>query len=297
MPLFIDGHGMNGLSKEQLNKIINNSADRYGISNVDLLYNEKDNKVFFVLEGPDKEAIKKHHKDAGLDCDFIIEVSSMKPESNVRTERLTAMGELSARVAHDLRNPLGVIKNAIELIEITLKESDDEKMKKRINMIKNAADRMSRQINDVLGFVRMRPLQLENYSLLEILDSAIKMPIPDNIIITKPEDDITILCDNRQLEVVFTNLLTNSIQSMEHGGEIKINASEREEGVTIEVEDSGPGIPQENIAKIFDPLFTTKSSGTGLGLVSCKNIVEQHGGIISVRNNPTVFTVKLPKKR
>ncbi len=83
---------------------------------------------------------------------------------------------------------------------------------------------------------------------------------------------------------------------MENSGEIKVRIKENENDVDIEIEDSGPGIPEDKIEQIFDPLFTTKSTGTGLGLVSCKNIIEQHKGTISVKNNPTIFEIILPKK-
>ena len=98
------------------------------------------------------------------------------------------------------------------------------------------------------------------------------------------------------MEVVFGNLITNALQAIEDNGKISIRASEDANRIKIEVEDSGPGIEEENFEKIFDPLFTTKSGGTGLGLVSCRNIVTQHGGTITVKNNPTTFTITLPKK-
>ena len=88
----------------------------------------------------------------------------------------------------------------------------------------------------------------------------------------------------------------NAVQAMEDSGEIKVRINENDEEVSLEIEDSGPGIPEDKIEQIFDPLFTTKASGTGLGLVSCKNIIEQHKGKIIVRNNPTIFEIKLPKK-
>ena len=222
-------------------------------------------------------------------------MTSKKKESAEKIERLRVMGELSARVAHDLRNPLGVIRNAIELIEIDSKNNLDEKMQKRITTIKNASDRMLRQINDVLDFVRTKPLELENNSISDILTSSLKVTIPKNIKFSKSNNDANLLCDGKQLEVVFSNLITNAVQSIENDGELNLRINELPNEVIVEIEDSGPGIPEENLSKIFEPLFTTKSTGTGLGLVSCKNIVEQHGGTISVRNNPTVFTVKLPK--
>jgi len=296
MPVFIDGHKMGELNALQLKKILTNSADKHGVTHKDILYNEKQNKLFCILEAPNKESIVNHHEDVGIDCDFIFEVISLRNESVNRAERLSTMGELSARVAHDLRNPLGIIKNAVELIEISSEELTDEKLKKRISMIKNAADRMLRQINNVLDFVRTRPLQLEKKSLSIILELSFKSSVPETIKITKPENDLSIICDSKQLETVFSNILINAVQAMGNSGEIKVRIKEKENDVNIEIEDSGPGIPEDKIEQIFDPLFTTKSSGTGLGLVSCKNIIEEHKGTISVKNNPTIFEIILPKK-
>jgi len=296
MPLFIDSHDMNDFSEKILKKIANMPIDKHGVKLLELLFTKKENKMFCVLEGPDKEAIEKHHKDTGLTCEFIFEVTQVKPESISRTERLREMGELSARVAHDLRNPLGVIKNAVELMEMTSKDSTDEKMKKRITIIKNAVDKMLHEITDVLDMVRTRPLERKKNSLLGILESSLKETVPDQIRVIKPENDIAVFCDSQQMEVAFTNLITNAVEAIKDNGEIKIRIKDNQTYAIVEIEDSGPGIPEENIQHIFDPLFTTKSSGTGLGLVSCKNIIEQHGGKIIVNNNPTTFVIKLPKK-
>ena len=296
MPIFIDGHKMGGLDASKLKKIVNNPPDKYGVTHKDILFNEKENKLFCILEAPNKESVVNHHHDVGIECDFIFEVSSFQTDAFQRVERLRAIGELSARVAHDLRNPLGIIKNAVELIEISSNDQMDEKLKKRINLIKKASERMSRQITDILDFTRTRELQLEKTSLKNILESSLKSIDTEPVKIIKPKNDVIINCDSKQLEVVFTNILTNAIQAIENSGAIKVRITENEEDVSIEFEDSGSGIPKDKIEQIFDPLFTTKSSGTGLGLVSCKNIVEQHKGTITVRNNPTIFEIKLPKK-
>ena len=295
MTIFIDGHGMSDSNEAKFKKIINNPANKYGITHKEILFNKNENKFFCIIEAPDRQSIEKYHEDAGIECDFIYETSSMKTEFQERIQRLSAIGESSARVAHDLRNPLGIIKNAVELIEMSSNNSTDEKMKKRIQMIKNATERMSRQITDVLDFVRTRPLQLEKNSLARILDSAIKSSVPNMVKVNKPQNDVTILCDGKQLEIVFSNILYNAVQVMENSGNIKVKFVDDKNHVKIYIEDSGPGISEENLEHIFDPLFTTKPGGTGLGLVSCKNIVEQHEGKITVTNNPTTFEITLPK--
>ncbi|MFB5631011.1 MAG: nickel-binding protein [Nitrosopumilaceae archaeon] len=296
MPIFIDGHKMAGINVSKLKKIMSSSPDKHGVTHKDILYNKKENKMFCILEAPNKKAILNHHNDFGIICDFIIEATSIQTETLQRVERLRAIGELSARVAHDLRNPLGVIKNAIELIEMSANDQMDEKLKKRIFMIKKASDKMSRQITDVLDFTRTRELQLEKTSLKNILESSLSSLTTQPEKISKPKNDILINCDGKQLEIVFANIITNAIQATNNSSEIKVRFSENKNEVCIEIEDSGPGIPEDKLDQIFDPLFTTKSSGTGLGLVSCKNIVEQHQGTISIRNNPTVFEIRIPKK-
>ena len=97
------------------------------------------------------------------------------------------------------------------------------------------------------------------------------------------------------MEAVFANLITNSIQAINEEGNITIQASSNDDDIIIKIVDSGPGMTESVISKIFDPLFTTKSHGTGLGLSICKTIVEQHGGKISVKSNPTTFTITIPK--
>ena len=94
---------------------------------------------------------------------------------------------------------------------------------------------------------------------------------------------------------MFINLIVNSIQELNQGGKITIEISEKDNMVILKFIDSGKGIPDKDISKVFEPLFTTKQKGTGLGLASCKNIVEQHQGEISVTNNPTTFTIILQK--
>ena len=99
-----------------------------------------------------------------------------------------------------------------------------------------------------------------------------------------------------QIQVVFSNLILNAIQAIDKDdGRILIRTFESEKDFVIEFEDSGSGIIPDNVSRIFDPLFTTKQTGTGLGLVICKTIIEQHGGIITVKTSPTIFTITLPK--
>ena len=111
------------------------------------------------------------------------------------------------------------------------------------------------------------------------------------------KSDLVVHGDLFQLGIACANIINNSIQSFEgKTGEISIKFLEDENYATIEISDSGPGIPEKVLPMIFEPLFTTKQKGTGLGLVSCKNIVKNHGGQVTVKNNPTTFSIQIPKK-
>ncbi len=213
-----------------------------------------------------------------------------------RAEHLAKIGELASNLTHNLRNPLGVISSTVKIIEVTSKDSLDEKTLSRLARIADSATNMSHQIEDVLNFVRKKPLDIEKVSLLTLLQSAINnIETTERVTIHLPDNEILLECDFSKLSVVFMNLITNSIQAIENTGDIHIRTTEDSGTVTIEIEDSGPGIPSELLPKIFDSLFTTKSTGIGLGLAYCKSTVEQHNGTLTAKNNPTTFTIKIPK--
>ncbi len=218
-----------------------------------------------------------------------------KTQKLVQAERLSAIGELASRLAHDLRNPLSVIKATVQLIKHTNKDLDDP-TKKRVDLIEGSIFRMTHQIDGVLDYVKATPLKKKPSSLNEIIMAAIQtLIVPPNVTINVPKAEITFLCDPQKVEIAIANMVLNSIQAIgDQKGVINIRTKKNQESVTIRIEDSGVGIPKSVIDKIFDPLFTTKEEGTGLGLASCKNIVEQHKGKISVSTDPTVFSVTLP---
>lgn len=213
-----------------------------------------------------------------------------------KAERLSAIGEMAARLAHDIRNPLAIIKNTVEIVKLKHSENVSTDLMNLFASIDNASSRIVFQLDEVLNFVRRSPLDCDLYSLYDIMESAIsKIVIPDQIRINKPTKDIYLFCDMEKIAAVFTNLIMNAIQAMNNQGDVIIKFDENADTVTFSVQDSGPGIPENLLDKIFEPLFTTKSRGTGLGLPAVKTIVQQHQGTITVSNNPTVFSVLLPK--
>ncbi len=222
-----------------------------------------------------------------------------KTQEVLKSERLSAIGELSGRLAHDLRNPLSVMKMSIELIKQTPEDSkiSNSNIMNRIGLIEKSVDRISHQVDDVLSYVRISPLNLTNASLHELVQGSLeKINIPKDVDVNFTNNDVKVDCDAIKLDAVFINLIVNSIQAMPTGGKIEMKISEKNDFAILQFIDSGEGITDENTSRIFEPLFTTKQKGTGLGLASCKNIIDQHNGKINVTNNPTTFTVTLCKR-
>lgn len=212
----------------------------------------------------------------------------------IEQEKFASIGNLSSRMAHDIRNPLTVIKTTLDILKTKNKNlsSDDlEKLKKLDEQIY----RISHQVDNVLDYIKGQPLILKTNSLKEILDSSIHdLPEHQGIEIESTVNNTKIYCDYEAMKVVFINLFYNAIQSLGTEGKIRVSSEIMDDKIMVKIEDSGSGIPAEKLDKIFEPLYTTKQEGTGLGLASCKSIIEQHHGIISVTNNPTTFTITLP---
>jgi len=239
--------------------------------------------------------VSKTEKDLELRKKYLEKQIELKTDALLKSQKMAIIGELTSRLAHDLRNPLSVIKTAHGI----MKEKPKMAVKQRLEYnarIDRSLLRIIHLVNDVLGFVRITDLELNETSTQSLIDSAIdSIDVPNQIEIIKPTDNFKINCDFRKLEAVFSNLITNSIQAIEEEGKIELRTSSDKDSIKFEIEDTGSGIPKSIIPKIFDPLFTTKTNGTGLGLAICKNIIEQHGGTITVKSNPTTFTIILPK--
>lgn len=217
-------------------------------------------------------------------------------EKLLRSEKLTAVGTMASRLAHDLKNPLSVITATFSILRNQLENQMDESMKEKSNRIEEAARYISRIIEDTLNFVRTSDLHLSQNSVKKIIENSLSnMNIPKSVKVIISEQDVVVNCDSRKMEAVFVNIMNNSIQAMADSGIIRLEIKEDDSKIFIKIEDSGPGIPKEILSKIFEPLFTSKDTGTGLGLGICKSIIEQHKGKISVLQNPTTFVIELPK--
>lgn len=245
------------------------------------------------------KTIEKSFEKMSVDLKNLVETEKELAETRakVKNERFAAMGELSANVAHDLKNPLASIKSATNIIKQNSNNMDPKLKELVFPKMDRAISRITHQIDEVLNYVRITPINLIEVSIQKIITSSFEsLSIPNNVEIVKPDIDFTVKCDVEKLEIVFINLILNAIQAFEEKqGRIKINLIDDKKQKTIEFENDGPAIPGDILQDIFKPLFTTKQKGTGLGLAISKNVIEQHGWQITVKNNPVTFSIIVPK--
>ena len=220
----------------------------------------------------------------------------------IMSEKFAALGRLSAGVAHEIRNPLNSIRGFIQYFQKKLKlEPEDFRY---TELMLTEVDRLNRVISKLLAYSKPREPRLGIRSADEIMDHCIRIVEREageagiQIIREKSAEDLPlVLVDTDQMTQVFLNILINAIEATPSGGAVSIRARTDDQGrLQIITEDTGEGIPRENIDKLFDPFFSTKKKGTGLGLAIVKSIVEGHGGEIEVESEPgsgTRFTISI----
>ncbi len=221
-----------------------------------------------------------------------------------RSERLAALGQLTAGLAHELRNPMGTMKSSAELLSRQV-EKENEIAREMAGYISSEVDRTNAIIGRFLEFARPRSLQVETARIEPLLDHVIEQVNREKkdsaATVTVEKDcaaDVPALAFDAQLmERVFSNLIMNAAQASNPGGVVTVKTSRNGDGVEIAVIDHGTGIDPKNLESIFNPFFTTKSDGVGLGLAIVSKIVDDHGGKITVESVPgegTTFRVRLP---
>lgn len=297
MPVFLDEHFIDVSSITSFKNLIQNEYESH-ISTKEMFFNHKQQKLYCVLDAPDEQSIRDYHDKSGIKCNSITLIQQVDLGNQNDADKLQVIGELAARLAHDLRNPLSVIKNVVEMMESKHRLRIEERII-CYGRLHRAINRISHQIDEVLDFVRPSKLTIANNLLNEIIISSIeKIAKPDDITINLPNNFVYAPCDFIKFEVMITNLIINAIQAMNNSGQVDIRLSDDGKYATLQVIDSGSGIPKDVMPRIFEPLFTTKQIGTGLGLASCKAIVEQHKGVINVTSSVgkgTTFTIQIPK--
>ncbi|MDD4086784.1 MAG: [Fe-Fe] hydrogenase large subunit C-terminal domain-containing protein [Bacteroidales bacterium] len=226
-------------------------------------------------------------------------------EALKQSEKLAHMGQLSAGIAHELNNPLGVITLYSNML---MDDTVDDTTKEDLKLIVEQAERCRKIVGGLLNFARKNQVRLTETHLEKFVSRSIQSIVcPKNISIKLQVElnDPYVYLDADQMMQVLTNLEKNAVEAMPHGGEITLSVSEKGEDVVIAINDQGIGISPENMEKVFTPFFTTKEvgKGTGLGLPLCYGIVKMHKGKIDVNSNTdpekgptgTTFTIRLPR--
>lgn len=218
-----------------------------------------------------------------------------------RIERLAALGKMAAGVAHELRNPLSSIKGLAVLLKSNFSVPSNEA--ETADILVKEVERLNRSIGELLDYAKPGQLRRDAVSIQEIIEKTVLLVRVDaesygiTIRLDTDDDLPLVLVDADKMNQVFLNLFLNAIQAMEHGGELLVRAKKHERIVQITVRDNGVGIESENLGRVFDPYYTTKNNGTGLGLAMSAKIIEEHGGwieISSVLGEYTEVRVILP---
>jgi signal transduction histidine kinase len=218
----------------------------------------------------------------------------------VRRERLAVLGQLAGGVSHELRNPLGAINNAAYFLDMALQDPTPE-VQEALEILTRNVKSAENIINGLLDVARGKPPARREIDLNQVVQEALsQVAVPEHIEVTIQLNETlpTIPADPDQLAQVLGNLILNAVQAMPQDGRLDIQSLIPCPGwVAVSISDTGVGIPPENLHKLFEPLFTTKSKGIGLGLTLVKSLVEGHGGKVevqSVEGRGSTFTVRLP---
>jgi signal transduction histidine kinase len=221
----------------------------------------------------------------------------------IQSEKLAAVGQLTAGIVHDVKNPLGVIKGMAE--ELMEDIGNDPSAREALQIIRDNANRANEIVSDLLKFARQSTPEMIERDLRDTVEGALRLT---NYLLRKagvdqvlemPDDPVYVTYDAQQIEQVLINLIQNAVQAMPDGGTLSVRLQHVEAKAQIDVEDRGVGIPESILGRIFEPFFTTKpeGQGTGMGLATSYGIVTGHGGEIRVSSQPgvgSIFSVLLP---
>ncbi|MEW6620301.1 MAG: ATP-binding protein [bacterium] len=274
----------------------------------DIIYSlgEVSNQLYSLLNLVDEQNKKLERLNEGLKQEII--ERQQAEEKLIAAEKLAAASQIAAESAHEIKNPLTVIKGGVYYLSQIL--AKDEIIKKTLGQIDKAVDRATSYINSLLSFSRPPILKVSSVDINNLLQETLKdlenemkaeVKIKENLTKSLPP----LKADPEQLKAVFFNLIKNAIESMGEREEkrLEINTQEvtHKEGrfVLIRIKDNGVGIRSKEVEKIFNPFYTTKGKGTGLGLAICQRIIEAHQGKIGVESKEgkgATFTIKLPQK-
>jgi two-component system sensor histidine kinase PilS (NtrC family) len=265
----------------------------------EMLETEKETKILGFTISSMKDAKGQETGFIGVFQD-LTDLKWMEREIK-RKENLAALGELSANIAHEIRNPLASLKGSIEILKEDSIEGD--RRKRLMSIALDEMDRLDNILSDFLDYSRPKPPEIRKFDLHAALNTAVELlrnrNMPGVVFSDRLSDTLFIKADEQKLQQVFWNLGLNALEAMPGGGTLSVGTALRDGLVHIAFEDTGKGISPEDSGRIFYPFFTTRRMGTGLGLSIANRIVEDHGGIITVVSEPeksTKFEVTIPRR-
>lgn len=223
----------------------------------------------------------------------LTEVRALEKELQTK-ERLAALGKMAAGVAHELRNPLSSIKGLAVLLKNKFSAESNEA--DTADVLVKEVERLNRSIGEMLDYAKPEQLSRQPTSIEQLIQKTLSLIAIDaksygiTVRLESQNSFPEVLVDRDKLQQVFLNLFLNGIQAMESGGELLVRIEKSNQDAVIIVEDSGIGITSDNIGRVFDPYFTTKNDGTGLGLALTSKIIEEHRGKIEISSNPGEYT-------
>jgi signal transduction histidine kinase len=220
-----------------------------------------------------------------------------------RADQLATTGEMAASMAHEIRNPVAGVMAALQVFR--REQHADAPRAEIIDEMLVQLNRISQAVDDLLQYARLAPPNFDCVDVNELLNRTIgllraQLPASIEIVLHYDHDAPCVRADIQQTQQVFWNLLLNAAQAMDGRGVLTLTSALEDESVRITISDTGKGIPEETVHRIFKPFFTTKHKGTGLGLSICKRIMDQHGGSIvisSVEGKGSTVTLTFPPHR
>lgn len=216
----------------------------------------------------------------------MIQALEQSREQIVRAGKLAVVGEMAAIMAHEVRTPMGILRSSAQLLQ---RQADlDERQRELIGFIFSETERLNRLVTLLLECARPNPPHFMSHDLLEIVDNVISLLESRveraGVTLSRQSDsgEVMLRCDREQMMQVFLNLILNALSFVGEGGRIRVSTHRDEDALWVSVADDGPGVPVELRQRIFDPFFSRREGGIGLGLTIVQQIVQAHGGTLSV---------------
>jgi signal transduction histidine kinase len=230
----------------------------------------------------------------------------LQRERGIQSERLIAMRTLSAGLAHEVRNPLNAARLQLELLERRLRRQfgDDPKLVEPSELANHEIARLTTLLDDFLAFARPPELHLHEQDVVELCKHVVELerPLADKrgveLVFAEPAPVIAQI-DTGKMHQIVQNLVRNALEAAPMGGHVALTVHNGENAVHVGISDDGPGIADEVIARIYEPFFSTKESGTGMGMAIVHSLVTAHGGTIDIQTDPqgTRFVITVPQRR